>query len=216
MDLDKFVNSKFYGFIDWILRLLIINVLVIILSLLVVPLVPAYVAGFSTIKHFRSNKHGNIFKVFFGKFKQYFLKSFLCGLIILIIGGVFGFGLVYYYDLVTLNNNVFFIFAYGFLFFATLLLLAIYFQLPMIIDNFHFRTFDNLRFGFYVSIRFVSLTLVLFIIWILSGVTFFLILPLWTMIGISGPLFIVDIFSRKYYDLITQQSQNNNFEENEK
>lgn len=210
MKFDKFVGSKIYGIMDWILRLLILNVLMIVLSLLVLPMVPAYVAGYATIKHFKNNKSGNTFLIFFNNFKEYFIKSFFCGLIILVIGAIFGFAIFHYFLAFSEGSNFLFVFGFYFILFCSLILLIILFHLPMVITYFNFRIFDNLRFAFYMSLRFLILTFILILCWSLSALTLFYLLPLWSMIGLSGPLYIIEKFSKPYY---VQIASNPNKEE---
>lgn len=215
MNFEKFVNSKFYGVVDWILKLLIINFFVLILIPPIITITPAFVTGYSTIKHFRTKRNDNIFIVIFNKFKEHFLKSFLCGLIIIPIIGILVFAVIFYNQLSIETNHFFYIFAWAFLIFSLLIILVIFFQLPMIIEYFNFRLLDNFRFGFFMSIRFISLTLILIVIWGLSIALLFFSFSVWIGIGLAGALFLVDVFSRRYYDIISQGVKNQYKEDKE-
>jgi len=85
----------------------------------------------------------------------------------------------------------------------------------MIIEYFNFRLLDNFRFGFFMSIRFISLTLILIVIWGLSIALFFSAISVWIGIGLAGALFLVDVFSRRYYDIISQGVKNQYKEDKE-
>ena len=84
-NIDKKYSSKLYRFFDLLYHLLVINILIIIISLPIVTCFPAIVAATATIKN--DLEETNVFKAFFRNFKKYFFKSFVLGLIFLILFG---------------------------------------------------------------------------------------------------------------------------------
>ena len=67
--MEKMVNSKAYGFFDWVFRLIIINLLTLLLSFFVVTILPAIVACMKTLKEYASGETEQVYKVYFRNFK---------------------------------------------------------------------------------------------------------------------------------------------------
>ena len=86
---DGFMKSGLYRVLDYIARLVILNVLILIISFLLLlifkdqkwPLIitaltflPSIVSAFKVIKDYEDGKNPSIFKPFFKAFKQYYIK----------------------------------------------------------------------------------------------------------------------------------------------
>lgn len=79
------LNSKIYQVVEFIINLLIINLLWIILCLPIVTIGPATASLFAAVRNSVIYKETQIFKPFFKNFILYFKKSFLIGIIIPIL-----------------------------------------------------------------------------------------------------------------------------------
>lgn len=213
MNIEKYVNSKWYNIVDNIYRLIMINLMIIIFSIPVITFLSAITAGFDTIKSDHENKSSNVFKTFFNCFKRHFKKSIVSGLIILAISIVFLFAILNYLHAFEQGVNLFFTIGFYFLIFCCLILIFILFHLPIVISYFNFRIFDNIKFSFYMSIKYLISTLLILIVWFLCGVVFYIAFPVGLMIGISGALNMVYKISRPTYWYIANNA--NNVEEEE-
>ena len=74
-------NSKVFTFFDWVWRLMVLNLLVIVFSIGVITIMPAISAAFKTIKDTRENYNSKIFKPFLENFISAFPlveKTFIC------------------------------------------------------------------------------------------------------------------------------------------
>ena len=105
--LEKPFFQKLNYISDWIIRLVIINVLIITFSL---PLLTAYAsisAGFSLLHDYANDKHEHLFKGFFTYFKESIGKKLLIQsllFLIIILGYV---NITYYSQSMELNPSVF-------------------------------------------------------------------------------------------------------------
>ena len=68
MEEKKLINSKLWLFFDWVWRLMVLNVLVIITSIGIVTIMPSLCAAFKTIKDTKENYSPHIFKNYFKNF----------------------------------------------------------------------------------------------------------------------------------------------------
>lgn len=109
MSTNNFVKSKLYRFLDYVLRLVLLNFLVVIPSfsilmiyslfskdtesiwfyLTLLPLLlwlfPSVVATADVIRQYEDNQTNTIFKDFFKSLKKHYLKSFIVGIIIFLL-----------------------------------------------------------------------------------------------------------------------------------
>ena len=109
MSTNNFVKSKLYRFLDYVLRLVLLNFLVVIPSFsilmiyslfskdtesiwfyltllqLLLWLFPSVVATADVIRQYEDNQTNTIFKDFFKSLKKHYLKSFIAGIIIFLL-----------------------------------------------------------------------------------------------------------------------------------
>ena len=109
MSTNKFVKSKLYRFLDYVLRLVLLNFLVVVPSfsilviyslfsddttsiwfyLTLVPLLiwlfPSIVAVTNVIRQYEDDQTNTIFKDFFKSLKRTYIKSFIIGLVIYLL-----------------------------------------------------------------------------------------------------------------------------------
>lgn len=210
MDIEKLVNSKGFSFIDWLWRLMVMNVITIFISVvtLFVGFIPAYIATFRTIKDFKEDKKsGNIFKVYFKNIIFDIKKTMHITLVFLSLFLILGFAVWYYAPSIFGEGFSFsdftLVYAIGFFYmlFCIFLLGLVLIHLPMVMTYFNFKVKDTLKMAFYMCFKFFVTTLVLLIVWGLSLGSLLLtfLIPFWFLIGISGPLFVTYNFTRGIY-----------------
>lgn len=210
MDMEKFVNSRGFSFIDWLWRLIVMNVFIIFISVVTafIGFIPSYLATFRTIKDFKEGRQsGNIFKIYFKNMVCDFKKTIFITLIFLIFFLVLGFA-VWYYAPSVLEADFSFkdfglIYALGFFYmlFCMFIVGLMLIHLPMVITYFDFGVKDTLKMTFYMCLKFFFTTFVLFLIWVLSfgAILVKFLIPFWFLIGISGPLFVSYNLTRGIY-----------------
>ncbi len=109
MTSNRFVKGKLYRFLDYVLRLILLNFLIVVPSFLLlfiyslfsektnsvwfyltlVPVIiwlfPSIVAVTDVIRQYEDEQTNTIFKDFFKSFKKHFIKSFIVGIIMYLV-----------------------------------------------------------------------------------------------------------------------------------
>lgn len=198
MDIENKLNTKAFKFFDWLFGFVVINLITIILSIFIITLLPAFVAAYATIKGFKENGPTKVIRTYFKNFKKYSEKSFIIGLFIIIIIVVAAFSMWFYGNQFEVTNPIG---QAGFWVMIAVLLLVFLFSLhvPLIIINFEsFGILDTIRIAIFVCFRYFISSLIIIIadIVIVIGI---LALPIWVLIGISLPIFLIIKFTEPTY-----------------
>lgn len=120
MSFEKMVNSKINVFADWVIRLVMVNIMVILFSIPIITIYPAISAGYNMFSDYTTGKEVNLIKGFYNYFKEELLRKMIIGLIIG-IAVVFGFLNVRFYSTVLeVDASTFYLIGY----YVTLALLA--------------------------------------------------------------------------------------------
>ena len=222
MSTNNFVKSKLYRFLDYVLRLVLLNFLVVIpsFSILIVyslfskdtesiwfyltllPLLlwffPSFVATADVIRQYEDNITNTIFKDFFKSFKKHYLKSFIAGIIIFILT----FLLVNSFNFFSTNQNKEIVYLIGLLltisFIIILLLIVVHIPLS-------FVYFDGLSFFEYIELAlimaFKGIGTTILIVIAIAIVLFISIMYYIVMIvcGISVAIYLIVKLSFKQY-----------------
>jgi len=120
MNFEKLVNSKINVFADWVIRLVMINLMVIVFSLPVITIFPAISAGYHLMFDYTNGKNTKLFSGFFTYFRESIGKKMILGIIIgiaIIIGFL---NVRYYTEVLKINPTVFYNIGY----YVTLAMLA--------------------------------------------------------------------------------------------
>lgn len=198
-NIDKKYSSKLYRFFDLLYHLLVINILIIIISLPIVTCFPAIVAATATIKN--DLEETNVFKAFFRNFKKYFFKSFVLGLIFLILFGAGIFGYIFWVFLYEAKNEIIVQIAVIIISVSLIVFTFMIVHIPLLIVTFtKFNRREIFRTSLYVAFRYFLTTMIMLIATILVvGVLVLLIvniinrwfLSIWMIFGITLPLYLV-------------------------
>ena len=187
MDYVNKQGSKVQRFFEWLFGIVVINMLTITLSLFVVTMFPAFTAAYATIDGFKTNGATRVLKTYFKNFVKYLEKSFLVGIIVVIIFVVCGFSMYFYKTRMEATNPIS---QAGFWAMLIIMLLVTLFSLhaPLILYNFpKLRVIDVIRTSIFVCFRYILSTLVLLgalVVQIIGFVAF----PIWILVGITLPI----------------------------
>lgn len=121
MNFEKLMNSKINAIADWILRIVVINILVILCSLPIITLFPAITAGYNVFSDYLDKKDVRLFSGFFDHFRNHIGKKILFGLLLVAIVYLSVTNSSYYSSIMEQNPTWFFIVGY----YVTLVLLAV-------------------------------------------------------------------------------------------
>lgn len=198
MDIENKLSTKAYKFFDWLFGFVVVNLVTIILSIFIITLLPAIVAAYATIKGFKDNGPTRIIRNYFKNFRKYLEKSFIIGLFIIIIVVVSAFSMWFYGNQFETTNPIG---QAGFWVMMIVLLLLFLFSLhiPLVIVNFKsFNIMDTIRISIFICFRYFISSLIIIVSNIVMVVGI-LALPIWVLIGLSLPIFLVIRFTEPTY-----------------
>lgn len=170
--------------------------------------IPCFVTSFFLIKYFKEEKAGNVFVLYFKTLKIVFNSIYKYELIVVPIIFLFLYGAYYYWLML---DPEYYQLVWGYIaiigFLVSFLCLSLFVlslvNIPMIVSYYRMKTKDLIKLSLYMSLRYFFKTLLYFIILcvplllIIWNPAFFI--PLYTLLGISLPLYVIYILSHKFY-----------------
>ena len=219
----KIINSKVWIFFDWVWRLMVLNVLVLVTSIGIITIVPAICAAFKSIKDCKENYTSKIIKPFFQNFVYLFRDTFLFSIILLIIIGICGYGFLWYDGAIgstqgsgetmdqtwfTISLIAIVIIVVGVFVVGTALI-----QIPMVINYFYYGFIDNVKLCFYMAYKYFITSLIeIFVVGLsafilLNALFIYALMPVWLFFGISLPLYVMYIVSRRFYRYVSENTE---------
>lgn len=224
---DGFMKSGLYRVLDYIARLVILNVLILIISFLLLlifkdqewPLIitaltflPSLVSTFKVIKDYEDGKNPSIFKPFFKAFKKYYVKS----LIYTVIIGIVAILLLNSYSVFNARYAEGVVYVIGYYLTISVILVAILgvVQLPLVLVN-----FDGLGVLQYLKLSIVmgfkdllssAISVVIIGLIVIVGVVYPTVLAI---IGISGGVFAITKLTYRKYSVLSSRHVHDEDEE---
>ncbi len=200
---EKLTNSKINEIADWIIRLVVINVMVVFFSLGIVTIYPAFLAGYKLFSDYVKQKETKMFKDFFKYFKQDLLKKVGFGFIIFLVFLLGYLNARYYFLSLENNQSSFYVFGY----YISLSLIAIWTVITFY-SLVSFSIFPKLsvfrlfKLSFYLAGKFYWLTLLWVVIIIGPPFLIIIYLPrlapvILVFFGISMPLIFSVLLTRR-------------------
>lgn len=212
---EKVGQSKVYSFFDWVWRLMVLNVLTIVFSLGIITIMPAICACFKTIKDTKEEYTTHIFRKFFWNFRYLFRDTFAFSIILVIAVVVCGYAYLWYDGVVGATNNslekmdqtwlIIAMVAIMMVMLGALIVTMAFIQLPMVINYFYYGFIDNIKLCFYMAFKYIITTLIetavviTSLIVLVNAIFSYHLIPLWLFFGISLPLYVVYMVSRRFY-----------------
>ncbi len=205
-DSDKKYSSKTTGFFDLLYKLLVINFSTIILSIPIITIFPMLVACIATIRN-DLNK-GNIIGAYFRNVKQYFVKSFLLGIGLLLIFTIIIYAFFFWIFQEFYQSSMEWIAQAGFVAMVVCLIIFLFsvVHIPyLIIILPKLRIIDIVKTSFYMAFRYILTTIAMMITFgvIVGSLMMCIAIPgllaVWMIIGISLPIFLITKATRPIY-----------------
>ena len=212
---EKIGGGKVFTFFDWVWRLMVLNVLVIVTSLGVITICPAVCAAFKTIKDTKEKYTPQIFRPFFFNFRYLFRDTFVFSIILVLIIGIGGYGYLWYDGVVgsTTGSGEGLDKAWFAIGMVSIVLLVVggiivlmtFIQLPMVLTYFPYGFSDNVRLCFFMAFKHFMTSIletaigIVSIVLLINGLFIYSLLPMWLFFGISLPLYLDYILSRRIY-----------------
>lgn len=174
----NFLNSSLYQFLEKATNLIILNLLILLTSVGIITIFPAIVSGFAVTRGHILNKEHGIVVPFFKNFKNYFIKSNLIGIPIVMIFISLGYYISIFYRI---NTTVSF-----FIFLFAIMVLSIYllflFHYASIVVHIDCTVKEGLKNAFLLVYFKPLLSIVMLVTFILT-VFISLIIPIYFLFG---------------------------------
>ena len=215
----SFMKSGIYRILDYVARLVILNVLVLIISfsLLLVfkdqywPLIitgltfiPSLVALFRVMKDYEDGNNPSVFKPFFKAFIKYYIKSMIFTLII----GITALLLVNSLTVFAKNYNQSVANIIGYYLTISLIILAglVVVHIPLVVVNFDdLSIFQYLKLAVTMTFKDVVLSflaVVIVVFFVITSIVFPIVLGI---AGVSVPVYLITKLTYKRYSLLSDK-----------
>lgn len=222
MNSNRIMRSKIYRFLDYLLRLILLNALVVIPSfsffiiyasiseelnnvvayILLIPalllLFPSVVACFDVIKQYEVDETNTIFKDFFKSFKKTYFKSLLMSIILLIVGFLLINSILFFYDYAAKGL----IYILGLILSISFMVIFVMIMIHICLVMSYFKKlqiFEIIKLACIMAFKDILTTLVIIILWVIImslNISFYVVLVIG---GISIPIYLTIKLSFKQY-----------------
>ena len=216
-------KSKVLIFFDWVWRLMVINVLVLITSIGVITIMPAICAAFKSIKDTKENYTSSIFRKYFSDFRYLFKDTYTFSFIFIFIIGVCGYAFLWYDGVVGATQGsveqmdqtwlTIALVSIVIVVIGTLIVITAFIQLPMVINYFNCRFTDNIKLCFYMAYKYIITSLIEIVVVLASAILLinalfiYQLFPIWLFFGITLPLYVMYIVSRRFYRYVSETDE---------
>lgn len=200
MNYEKSLYQKINTVADWVIRIIMINILIILTSIPLLTLFPSLSAGYKLFYEYKHKNETKLFKSYFIFFKEDFMRKLQIGLILVIVLLIGYFNVTYYVDLLKDNENLFYQIGYYITFtFLFVVLVVTLYTLPIITVYPKLPLNLMMKLAFALSGKYFLRTVLLFLIHLIPFLL--LLTPITSLIlvfmGISLPMLLSVIVHEK-------------------
>ena len=202
MNFTKMVNSKLNTIADWIIRLVMINILIIFFSLAIITIYPAVSAGYNVFNDYVNGKNPRMFKDYFKYFKEVIIMKLALSLLIGAIIALGALNLRYYSLSMEVSDSL--VYVVGF--YVTLVLSAmvyvtVLFTFTVIKVKPDINLIPLLKTAFFLAGKFYFVSMLLVVT---NGLPFILLMWPQTIVffiimGVSIPVCLNAVFTKGAY-----------------
>lgn len=173
---------------DWIIRIVIINLLIIICSLPLITLFPALISGYSVMDSYIQKKEVPLIKTYFLEFKKYAVLGVILSIMFFLAYGINTFNYIYFINAEPLLINTIGIYV----------TMVLYIVITMMMININIiivrqketKLIPLINITFVYSIKFFFRTLILIVIALTSVVLSMYVPMLIFLVSISGVIYL--------------------------
>ncbi|HOI85026.1 MAG TPA: YesL family protein [Acholeplasmataceae bacterium] len=200
MNYEKSFYQKINTIADWVIRIIMINVLMILTSIPLITLFPSLAAGYKLLYEYKHKNETKLFKTYFLFFKTDFMRKLQIGIILIVVLLIGYFNVTYYVDILRENENLFYQMGYyiTFAFLFVALVITLY-TLPIVNIYPRLNLTLMMKLAFALSGKYFLRTLVLFVIHLIPFAL--MLTPLTSLImvfaGLSLPMILSVLIHEK-------------------
>lgn len=200
MNYEKSFYQKINSIADWVIRIIMINVLMMVTSLPLLTLFPSLAAGYKVLYEYKHKNETKLFRTYFLFFKTDFMRKLQIGLILIVVLLIGYFNVTYYVDLLRDSETLFYQIGYyiTFAFLFVALVITLY-TLPIITIYPRLNLGLMMKLAFALSGKFFLRTLLLFVVHLIPFAL--LLTPITSLImvfaGLSLPMMLAVLIHEK-------------------
>ncbi len=189
MNYESSIYQKINRIADWVIRIIMINILMIITSIPLITLFPSLAAGYKLFYDYTHKNEVRLFSGYFTYFKQDFMRKFQIGLILIIVLLVGYYNVTYYVDVLRSNENIFYQMGYyiAFAFLFAVFMVTLY-TLPIVTTYPRLKLGLMMKLAFALSGKYFFRTLLLILIHLIPFA--FMLTQITTLLAVFGGLSI--------------------------
>lgn len=167
--MKKHYENSFYQklntFADWVIRITVINILMIICAIPVVTLYPALLAGYKMYHNYLDNKEVPLFKGFFKYFTEDFGKKMQLGLVLAAAILLAVVNMTIYSDYLAINSNpINYVGQYIMIIMVVTIVFVTIYTFPLMITYPKTNLWLLIKFAFFLSGKFILRTMLAILI----------------------------------------------------
>ena len=226
-------NSKIFKFFDYVFRLVLINLLILVPSFLIIYLMslffkdriytiwglialipallylyPAVCAGIDLIRKYEMKECNTVFKEFFKSLKRIYLKALLETILLILIIVLFGNSIIFFY--VNISKGVVYGFGLVLAVAFTLMLLTIIVHLPLVMNYMAgCRVVDDIKLASMMAFQDLAITIGIVIVTVAVISLAMVNITIAVICGFSLPMYLlVKLTFKKYYIVYIRTHKN--------
>ncbi len=209
---DKTLYQKLNTFADWVIRLVMINILIIVTSLPVITLYPALLAGYKMFHKYLNKEEVPIFKSYFSYFSENFGSKIKVGLILAAAIFVGAINTTIYNEFLEANPSPFnLVGQYVMIIMVLSVIFVTMYTFPLMLTYPNTNVWLLIKFSFFLSGKFILRTFLAIIILFIPIIL--LLHPLLTLIlvfvGMSTMVLLYALVFRKVVEYVESLDQAN-------
>ena len=149
MNYESSIYQKINRIADWVIRIIMINVLMILTSIPLITLFPSLAAGYKLFYEYTHKNEVRLFSSYFAYFKADFMRKLQIGLILIIVLLLGYYNVTYYVNALSSNETLFYQIGYyiAFAFLFAVFVVTLY-TLPIV------TTYPRLKLGLMMKLAF--------------------------------------------------------------
>lgn len=209
---DNSLYAKLNDIADWIIRVVMLNVMMIFFSLPVITFYAALSAGYNMFNDYVEKKNVRLFKDYFAYFKEALGPKIVLGIVIILSYVVAYLNIRYYHEYLQMGPHVFYSIGY----YVSLALIAmwtatIFYSIVVYRVKVRLGFLDLLKVSFYMAGKFFWVTLLLVIVALSPGLLILFLSPFTSFVfisaGISVPMLLAVLATRRSVDHLRKLSE---------
>ncbi len=211
---DNSIYAKLNDIADWIIRVVMLNLMMILFSLPVITIYPAFSAGYNMFIDYVEKKNTRLFRDYFRYFKESLGQKTVFSVVIILSYLLAYLNIRYYHEYLKAGPNLFYTIGY----YVSLALMAmwtatVFYSIVVYKVKPKLALMDLLKISFYMAGKFFWVTMLLVIIALSPALLILFLSPFTSMVfiiaGVSLPMLLAAVVTRQSVNYLRELSHQN-------